>query len=70
MSEWDRNAAAFMSLAITERRLALEARKMAANAETAEDAKHYRAEAKRLWDRAEWHQSEARHHQTLGARHG
>jgi len=70
LSEWAKNAAAFMSLAITERRLALKARRLEANAETADDAKYYRAEARRLWDRAKWHVSEARIHKTLGARHG
>ncbi len=69
-SEWARNAAAFLHLAITERRLAINARRLAANAETADDAKHYRAEARRLWERAKWHVSEARIHQQLGARHG
>lgn len=69
-SEWARNADAFLHLAITERRLALRARRLAANAETADDANHYRAEARRLWERARWHVSEARIHQQLGARHG
>lgn len=70
MSAWADNAAAFLHLAITERRLALNARRLAANADNADDARHYRAEAKRLWERAKWHVSEARIHQTLGARHG
>lgn len=68
MSEWAKNASAFMSLAITERRLALNARRLAANAETADDAKHYRAEARRLWDAAKWHVSQARDNRTLAQR--
>lgn len=67
-SEWAKNAAAFMNLAITERRLALNARRLAANAETADDARHYRAEARRLWDAAKWHVSQARDHHTLAQR--
>lgn len=68
MSEWAKNAAAFTSLAITERRLALKARRLAANAETADDAKAYRAEAKRFWERAKWHMGQARDNRTLALR--
>ena len=67
-SEWARNAAALMRLATTQRRLALRARRLAENAETAEDAKLYRAEARRLWDAAKWHMAQARDNRTLAMR--
>ena len=70
MSVWAKNAAAFMSLAITQRRLALKYRREAVNATSADDAKFCRAEAKRLWNEAREHVSHARHHRELGAHHG
>ena len=70
MTEWGKNAAAFLRLAITQRRLAIKYRREAANASSADDAKFCRAEAKRLWNEAREHVSHARHHRDMGARHG
>lgn len=73
MSEWAMNAAAFLSLALTQRRLSWGYRRLAN--EDAEQGDGYQysqnvAEARRLWRAAKDSLSWARHHRDLGARHG
>lgn len=71
MSAWADNAAAFMHLAITERRLAHRYQRLANEAADQGDGYQYRqnaAEAKRLWNAAKWHLSAARDHHTLATR--
>jgi hypothetical protein len=73
MSEWAKNAAAFMSLALTQRRLAHQHRRWAledAIAGKLAESRRELNEANRLWRDAKEHLSIARHHRELGARHG
>lgn len=67
------NAAAFFSLALTQRRLSWRYRRWAAEDEAAGRLVAYRRdveEARKLWRAAKDSLSWARHHRDLGARHG
>ena len=73
MTVLSQNAAAFVSLALTQRRLSWRYRRWALEDEAAGRLVAYRhdvKEARRLWREAKGHLSHARHHRDLGARHG
>lgn len=72
-STWEENAAAFLSLALTQRRLFHEKRREATEAMLrgrVDEHRRLEASARRLWYAALGHLSYARHHRDMGVNRG